>query len=259
MSKINAIKLSLCALSVMNLGLAKVYLPTGITLQNLNPKQVEFAWDIHDTLCKKNKGESAGITISYLPTLFTNIGTIRSGIKKIKKEHEFASGEAYAEHFKKNKKQNIAQFIERISNAYRPTHGMEQLLKELSDRGYTHRLASNIGKRNLTILNTRLENIYKSKLFSYINGGTIIDYGLPPDPSILTIKGQLNYAKKPKPDHELYQLHTQSFNPHNTKIIVFIDDKVKNIEEANKHGWIGIHFTTVKKLKADLKMLGIIF
>lgn len=256
MLKIN--KIVLCVLTLSNCMYAKISFPPGITTQDLKNKKIEFAWDIHETLCQKNKGEIAGITLTHLPTIIGNIGMVRSDIKKIKKENEYAAGEAYAEHFRKKNKPKIAQFIEKIANAYKPTKGIVPLLHELSSKGYTHRLASNIGKKHLAILNNRLIQKFKCPLFGHMNGGTIIDYGLPIHAVRSITKEPLSYAKQPKPHNDLYKTYNQTYNGDNSKIIIFIDDKIKNIEAANRNGWIGIHFTTTKKLRIDLQELGIL-
>jgi FMN phosphatase YigB (HAD superfamily) len=237
---------------------AKIYIPVGTTINQLIGKPLEIAWDIHDTLCQKNKGEVAGIALSHLPTVLGNVRTIKKDIKKIKSENEFAAGELYVAHFEKNNKQKVAQFIEKISNAYKPTSGIISLLDELSQRGYTHRLASNIGKKHLTILNHKMVNRYKCNLFGYMNGGVIIDYGIDGQNTNLITKGPVYCALKPKPRNDLYQVYNKKYNPDAQKIIIFIDDKIKNIQAATDNGWVGIHFTSIKQLRQDLIELGLL-
>ncbi len=108
---------------------AKIYVPVGTTINELTRKPVEIAW-IFMTLMSKNKGEVAGIALSHLPTILGNVRTIKKDIKKIKSENEFAAGELYVAHFEKKNKQKVAQFIEKISNAYKPTSGIISLLDE---------------------------------------------------------------------------------------------------------------------------------
>lgn len=237
---------------------SKIYTPHTQTLKELTTKPVEFAWDIHDTLCQKNKGEVAKITVTHLPTVLGNVRTIKKEIKKIKSEHEFAAGELYVAHFEKNNKQKIAQFIEKISNAYKPTNGIMQLIDELSQKGYTHRLASNIGKKHLAILDSKLRTRYTCNLFSYMNGGVIIDYGVDADKTNTVTKTAPYYVQKPKPCHDLYHMYNKAYNPESQKVIIFIDDKIQNIQAATQNGWIGIHFTSVKQLRADLIELGLL-
>lgn len=62
--------------------------------------------------------------------------------------------------------------------------------------------------------------------------------------------------KMKKPDERIYSLTLDRYNIKAEKV-VFIDDKLENIEAAKKLGIHGIHFTEAAKLKRDLNMLGI--
>jgi len=61
-----------------------------------------------------------------------------------------------------------------------------------------------------------------------------------------------------KPDKNIYQ-HTIKIAKAKPSEIVFIDDIKKNIVGAKKLGILGIHYTSAKKLKKDLKRLDVIF
>ncbi|BDC34935.1 hypothetical protein Noda2021_08930 [Candidatus Dependentiae bacterium Noda2021] len=238
---------------------AKVSLPAGLTLQDLKTKEVELAWDIHETIARKKKSECAVLTIKNLPTLVSKAGSLRKGIKEVKKQGGFVAAEAYAGHFHKEKNVKLAQYIEKVSNAYAPIQGIEEIITQLSNKGYTHRLASNIGKNYLPILEQRFVGKYKCRVFSHMKGGTIIDYKVPNMRAGKTlIKAPLQYATQCKPHHNLYEIHNKVYNPDNRKIIVFVDDKKENIEAANKNGWVGILFVNTKQLKKDLQYLGLL-
>lgn len=238
---------------------AKVSLPQGVTLADIKSKEIELAWDIHETIARKQKAECAGLTIKSLPTLIGNAGSLRRGIKKVKQQGGFVAAEAYAGHFHKEKNHKLADYIEKVSNAYAPIDGIEEIITQLSSKGYTHRLASNIGKNYLPILEHRFACKYKCRIFSQMKGGTIIDYQVPATRRGQSlIKAPLQYATQCKPHNNLYELHNKTYNPTNSKIIVFIDDKKENIQAANRNGWVGILFSSPKQLRKDLQQLGLL-
>lgn len=68
-----------------------------------------------------------------------------------------------------------------------------------------------------------------------------------------TVSGEVRLIK---PDPAIYAHHTRSFGltPSST---LFIDDSAANIEAARGHGWNAELFTSVDKLRADLRRHGI--
>lgn len=236
-----------------------IYWPHGICPADIAHKKIEFAWDIHETIARKKKSECAAITLRYSSTLIKNAQLLRSGIKTITKKEEYVAAEAYAHYFEQNKQTQLACYIKEVANAYVPIKGITSLIKELSEKGYTHRIASNIGRIYLPIIVNRFSSYYKNMLFSYMNGGTIVDYGIPNQTNIFDgITGHIQCASECKPKNNLFQLHNQRYNPDNSTVIIFIDDKQKNVEAASKNGWIGIRFSSVRKLRSDLRNLGIL-
>lgn len=236
-----------------------IYWPINVTSADLSKKKIEFAWDIHETLARKKKSECAKITLRYCSTLLKNARLLRTGIKQIAKKEEYIAAEAYAYYFEQQNHEKIAHYIKEVANAYKPIRGINNLIKELSEKGYTHRIASNIGRAYLPIIIDRFADQYHNSLFGYMNGGTIVDYGIPDQTtSFKGITGTVYCAAECKPKHALFKLHNQHYNADNGTIIIFIDDKQKNVEAASHNGWIGIKFSSVRKLRSDLKMLGIL-
>ncbi|BDC34936.1 hypothetical protein Noda2021_08940 [Candidatus Dependentiae bacterium Noda2021] len=236
-----------------------IFWPQGVCQQDLLTKKIQFAWDIHETLARKNKTECAAITLRYSSTLLKNARALRIGLKTITKKEEYIAAEAYAHYFEQHDYTHLARYITEVANAYVPIKGISKLLEELAQKGHEHRIASNIGKAYLPILVNRFSTKSKTPLFSYMNGGTIIDYGLPlPDAPIFPIKSAVHCAVECKPKDNLFQIHTMMYNQDNSSVIVFIDDKIKNIQAAARNGWVGIKFSSVKKLRADLIGLGLL-
>lgn len=237
----------------------RIYWPKGIFQTDLTQKKIEFAWDIHETLARKKKSECAAITLRYSSLLLRNAQLLRNGIKTIAKKEEYIAAEAYAHYFEQQQQAQIARYIKEVANAYVPIKGITELLKQLSSKGYTHRLASNIGRAYLPIIINRFAIHYHNKLFAYMEGGTIVDYGIETrNTTVDGIIGSVQYVFECKPKNALFQAHNQRYNPDHASIIVFVDDKQKNVEAACNNGWIGIHFKSIKKLRSDLAKLGII-
>lgn len=233
--------------------------PKGISQQDLLTKKIQFAWDIHETLARKNKTECAAITLRYSSSLLKNARALRLGLKTITKKEEYIAAEAYAHYFEQHEYTHIARYITEVANAYVPIKGITRLIEELAQKGHEHRIASNIGKAYLPILVNRFSSSYASPLFSFMNGGTIVDYGLPlTDATIFPIQAPVHCAQECKPKDNLFQIHNMIYNQDNSSIIIFIDDKLKNIQAAARNGWLGIKFSSVRKLRSDLIKLGVL-
>ena len=124
-----------------------------------------------------------------------------------------------------------------FANSQTPTKGMEQLLNDLRQTGCIVYLFSNIGGIVLDDLKLKFDTI-----FQHFHG-------------FHTPSQDNNYAKKPQP--ESFRAFMDSYNSDGNLSVVFFDDKVKNIEEANKNGFIGRHFTTADDARQFLTQLGI--
>jgi len=123
-----------------------------------------------------------------------------------------------------------------IANCQRPNPRMVKLLEELKQRGYTLHLFSNIGAQIFEDFKKKFPELIE--LFDMIsipskqNG-----YSKKPHDSAFT-----NYLKKLKNDG---------------RQIIFVDDKVRNLEKAHSHDITGILFTNTYKLRAKLEDLGL--
>jgi hypothetical protein len=65
-----------------------------------------------------------------------------------------------------------------------------------------------------------------------------------------------------KPDMGFFIGFNNTYNPNNEYLIIFIDDKMENIQTAVAAGWIGIHLNVndkdpVTTLRSDLTSLGV--
>jgi histidinol phosphatase-like enzyme len=64
---------------------------------------------------------------------------------------------------------------------------------------------------------------------------------------------ELNYAKKPS--SIVFESFLRKFNPNNHYKVIFIDDKLKNVEAAEKYGMIGLRYLDPVQLSTALQRL----
>ncbi len=72
-------------------------------------------------------------------------------------------------------------------------------------------------------------------------------------PRGVTVSGEIH---KIKPDREIYDHHAAAFGL-DPAATLFIDDSQPNVDGAVAAGWQAVRFTGAKKLKSDLRTLGI--
>lgn len=144
------------------------------------------------------------------------------------KEHE-----EYGDKLEGLKKRTI-----QTANCQLPIEGMEQLLNDLAASGCIIYLFSNIGGIVLEDLRETFPNI-----FTHFHG-------------FHTPSQENQYAKKPQP--EAFRAFMASYNADGAQQVVFFDDKAKNIEEANRNGFVGRQFTTADDARNFLMELGVL-
>ena len=271
LSRLSTLALSF-ALAVSTAGAMEPDQTEQITqLSNVSPTNTEVALDLHDTLLAKNikamatvflaslfSRKSSLATASFIGGLFfdyARYGITRTvgirqnlviGIRALLKK-----GTVGEEYFKLigNYNPALRAVAEDMATQFTIIPGMEALLQELTELGYTLRLASNIGG------GSELENMKKKfpQLFQYLTGGKAVEY----ENVVELIK---------KPNIEYFNQYQAEFNPNGTKTIIFIDDdpvskshpeRPLNTAVAKQAGMIGITFKNAKQLRADLIKLGI--
>ena len=72
-------------------------------------------------------------------------------------------------------------------------------------------------------------------------------------PRGVTVSAQVGLLK---PDPQIYDLHTKTFDL-DPKASIFFDDSLPNVLAARDYGWNAIHFTNADALRRDLKEYGI--
>ena len=112
--------------------------------------------------------------------------------------------------------------------------GTVEILKELKEAGYPLAVLSNFSSETLPIVEDQ--------------------YGFLGWFEPLVISGRAGYAK---PDPSIYQILLHELGQ-DARECVFIDDKLENIQEANRQGFEGIHFTSPENLRKNLVTLSIL-
>lgn len=80
-----------------------------------------------------------------------------------------------------------------------------------------------------------------------------IRYPFLAKPRGVTVSAQVGLLK---PDPQIYDLHTKTFDL-DPKASIFFDDTLPNVLAARDYGWNAIHFTNADALRRDLKDYGI--
>lgn len=248
----------LCTLFVANLANTDT---RGQKLTNTNPDDIIFAWDIHHVLAKplKNRilnnleysklialyAKAAG---SWVAQLFNkkesteNQKLVDEAIKM--RNSGDASGEGFYHIFKKYGHDDLAQMVLNISNGYEPIAETLELVAQLKALGYTNRTASNIGDNFYTKFSEKYPKMFKD----FDEGATVT-----------FVENDGTIVKNPikKPDPQFAEKFEQMFNPDHSKTVIFIDDKMKNVEGLKRDNWVTLQFKDVEQLRADLQELGI--
>lgn len=119
-------------------------------------------------------------------------------------------------------------------SSYAPIKKTVAIMHELSQIGYKHHLGSNIGK---TVFDDCMEKF--STIFNLFEQVTI--------PFISPESGRI--IKKPNPEFFYTHIKKNTMQPHH---IIFIDDKLANVQAAQSVGMHGIHFKNAHDLRKQL-------
>lgn len=243
---------------------ATIYYPKGVTASCAQSSQKVIAWDIHNVLAIKDGKAKAGAIIGNIfPILWSKITADKAWdeINSIPKSKDL-SGEAYMYIFLKHGNPKLAKMAEKAANAYKPRPGMQQLVVDINNAGITQRLASNIGPDFCINLSTKFKSQFDCNLFDYIKPGKVVDYSIY-GPAHLQ-KKLVNQEVSPvgKPDLGFFNDFNTTYNAHKKELIIFVDDKIENINAAVAAGWIGIHLDVNQKdpvatLRSELESLGV--
>jgi FMN phosphatase YigB (HAD superfamily) len=232
----------------------KIFFSDSYSPTKLTPVTTIIAFDIHDVLVQKSAWDMAGAAWNELgiigvahtlrPDVLYYIYTTRN------QDQEWQDMLLRtAEQFPSLKRFRKAFFA--VDNQRTPIPGMPSLVKNLDEKGYQLYVLSNIhpgsyygwhskeldeaGKPEISTqgLKDKLPEI-----FSHFKGAQVVEPG----------------AKKPNP--QAFSNFIKTFNHDHAKHIIFIDDRLKNVEASIKNGVdVGILFESPEQLKEDLNKL----
>jgi len=148
----------------------------------------------------------------------------------------------------------LARLIHDISNAYRQTEGIAEVVEAIENHGHTQKIASNIGVSLLPELKDRFATTYKNSTLTRIPVGKVIAFpGAANDP--------ISTSMAAKPTPEYFQNYNKTHGITAKKPVIFVDDSLANVRAAVKQGWVAIHWSASKKIEqlmADLVTLNVI-
>ncbi len=124
----------------------------------------------------------------------------------------------------------------------KPKQDVAQIIKKLKDLGYTHHLGSNMKYKTYTLVTDPIKRPQFADIFAQFD----------------LSKSQVKSCGLAKPSAAFFleYLRKNDLDLSQTKII-FIDDKVKNVDAAKKLGFDTIQFKNAKQLVEDLAAKGI--
>jgi FMN phosphatase YigB (HAD superfamily) len=201
-----------------------------------------FLWDLHDVILEKSIWSWFMICMRF--------NRKKELIKHLDKKTITIAFTFLLERLKLTKKQMVSEELIKAAqqagndalidltiqacSSYVPIKKTVALMQELSHLGYTHHLGSNIGK---TVFDDCTEEF--SDIFSQFKE-VIIPFESPENRKII---------KKPNPDFFLTHVKKHNLKPQQ---ILFIDDKLTNVQAAQSVGMHAIHFKNARDLRRTL-------
>jgi phosphoglycolate phosphatase-like HAD superfamily hydrolase len=259
-------------------GSVTIFMTDNLTLQNQGlvetstnlpvdsePETAQFAFDYDDTLAKMSiikMGKLIASIRGLIAIAELNIEIPRFVYLCMKDMDAFRTFCRYETQYP-----NAANLLADLENSQHPMPGMIEILDSL--QGFEKNIATNKKHRSFDRLKLNpdvapvLARI--DRYFMVNNTVTMFEV----DTADLEKKKPAASWNKEKPDAGYYEFYQETFNPNN-KLVIFVDDKLKNIEGAIKamtqwnannpdkpqRHWIAIHFKSADQLAQDLQDLG---
>ncbi|MGB8367567.1 MAG: HAD-IA family hydrolase [Candidatus Babeliales bacterium] len=216
------------------------------SIQYADPTQTIILWDLHGVVFAQKLSTAMGIVWGYnrkfeilqhlnipLVKLMGNflLQLLRLTSQEVTSEELIATA--------RNAHNNpLIELALQISSAYHPIKGVVEIIKELNSLGYQQDIGSNIGETSFYVFKKKYPTI-----FYYFNHEHIVRYR--PGKKII---------KKPNKEYFLNYLYDYNLNADQ---VIFIDDKIANVQAARAVGMHAIHFKNPGKFRTDLQNLGI--
>jgi len=205
----------------------------------MSKENVIITFDLHEVIFTFNLKEVGHVLWNWHHkwAIFTTLFHIPFVFTLIKMLLNSPADEEFYDIFQKRRPILLPLIIE-ITNAQKVIPGMESLIQELHNQGYTLHILSNIGPRRFKELSADFP-----KIINYFSKYQIVNPETKP-----IIK---------KPNTEFFKKYLAENAKQNQKII-FIDDNKKNILAARSLGINAIRFKSTQQLQTQLNDLGIL-
>jgi FMN phosphatase YigB (HAD superfamily) len=214
---------------------------------HFSPTTHIFLWDLHDVIlekslwswfmvCMRFKRKEELVSRLDKKTLKIAFTFLLERLKLTKKQ---MVSEELIKAAQDANNDALVELTMKACSSYSPIKKTVALMHELSKLGYTHHLGSNIGKTVFDDCTEKFPTIF----------GLFKEFTIPFESEELTI------IKKPHP--HFFNSHTQKHNLQPEQII-FIDDKLANVQAAQAVGMHAIHFKNARQLRKELHTLHIL-
>ncbi|MEX0849285.1 MAG: hypothetical protein WD055_03580 [Candidatus Dependentiae bacterium] len=204
-----------------------------------SPQNLIIATDLDDVVLDRNKGSIAKLVFKK-PGRFKKLYSQYKKRKNNNGSRGKKFGEGFYIHLKKNNEHKLADLIKKVCTCKKPKKKTVNILRNMASQGYHLFTATNIGSLFFAELQKKFPELFNN---NFIQHGMTVDF-LPED----VIE---------KPDIRYFQQLKKKLNPHGDKQILFIDDKLENVQSARTCGLLAIQFKNHKQLKRDLHTYGI--
>ena len=140
--------------------------------------------------------------------------------------------------------EQLADWVVRVADAKKPIVESVAILQDLWNQGHRkHYIGSNMGHTFFYKLLERDDCSFFKKYFDLTA------------PQLATVEGTARGEYKPDPRYFEAFLRNNNLN---AEQVLFIDDRIKNVESAAKLGMRVIHFTSSVQLRETLKQAGLL-
>lgn len=203
-----------------------------------------FLWDLHEVVFRKSWSQLLRVVLTcdakknvfaQLPKSL--IALYRKRFFGRSRKDISVADLIYIAQSENNKK--LMDFVFNLCCAYRPMPRTVAIIQSLKEQGFVNHIGSNIARPIFELFKQQHQPVFS--LFDYAHVVDVASYDL--------------VIQKPDPLFFKSYLDIHNIQPSD---VVFIDNKKKNINTANRIGLHAIHFKRASQLKRDLKRFDII-
>jgi HAD superfamily hydrolase (TIGR01509 family) len=226
-------------------------------LNTFASQSTEFAWDCHHVLLKPRIGSMIKIgilegtpkvigvaaSLCYETVRYCLNGAPNSTYQLLAGiRTKLQTKNVTAEDFKAlldNYDSTLWPIALKILSQYKVNTGMQEIVNQLHALGYMQRAATNMSVAEFGAACTQ-----NPPLFECFQ-----------DDNMTIQVCENNFPRKPSVHY--FHKYQERFNADGVKTIIFIDDKLKNVEAARLAGMYAIHFKNAQQLRDELCAMGI--